>query len=93
MLVTRRELKRPHGSQTEGETKESERVLGECQAMAEDKSWSSWNQVKEQAQKINQGDWKKPISGVNREEWEVRQNFANNVAILGYCSFDFDDGA
>ena len=42
------------------ETKESEIVVRECKTKAEAESWSSWNQLKEQAQKINQGESKKP---------------------------------
>ena len=38
-----------------GESKEGEHVVRECQAMAEKGSRSVWNQVKKQAQKINQG--------------------------------------
>ena len=31
-----------------GEAKESESVRRECRAVAEEESWSGWNQVKEQ---------------------------------------------
>ena len=69
-----------------GETEESEDVVREC------KSWTGWNQVKEQAWKINQGDWrKKPKLGVKRKGWDVRQDFANNEAVMGRCSFGFDE--
>ena len=32
-----------------------------------------------------------PKRGTKREEWEVRQDFTNNEAILGRCAFDFDE--
>ena len=60
-----------------------------CKAMAEGESWSGWNQVKEQAQNVNQGDWKKPTRGVDREEWEVRQDFANNEGVCWKMLFRF----
>ena len=37
------------------ETTESEHVVIQCKAMAEEESWFGWNQVKEQVWKINQG--------------------------------------
>ena len=42
-----------------GETKE-QNVMIKCNDMAEEESWSGWNQVKEQVGKINQGECKKP---------------------------------
>ena len=59
-----------------GETKVSEDVVRECE------SWTGWHQVREQAWKINQGDWRKPTSGVKREEREDRQHFANNETVV-----------
>ena len=47
--------------------------------------------VKGLGQKTNHGDWKKLKRGVKREECQVRPDFANNDAVLGRCSFDFDD--
>ena len=38
---------------------------------------------------MNHGDWKKPKRGVEGQEWEVRQHFANNEATMGRHSFDF----
>ena len=70
---------------------EGEQVVRECKAMAEEESSSAWNQVPPQARKINQGDWKKATSGVKREEWKVRKDFANNEAVWGPCSCDFDE--
>ena len=35
--------------------------------MVEEESWYSWNQVKDQLWKVNQGDWKKPECGSNEK--------------------------
>ena len=39
-----------------GETNECQNVVRECQAIAEEDSWSGWNEVKEQIWEINQAD-------------------------------------
>ena len=51
--------------------------------------WSGWNRVEKQVQKIDKGERKKPKLGNKRGEWEVRQDFTVNEAILGRCAFDF----
>ena len=33
-----------------------------------------------------------PQRGIKREKWEVRQDFANNEAILVMCSFVDEEG-
>ena len=59
--------------------------------MAEEELWSGWNQVKRELHKISQGDWSKPKRGTERENLEFRQDFINNEAILGRCSYDSDE--
>ena len=49
--------------------KECENVVRECKTVAEEELWSGWNQVEKQIQRNNQGDWKMPIRGIEREEW------------------------
>ena len=71
-------------------TQEGEHAVRDCKAMAEE-SRSGWNQVKEQALKINQGNWRKPKREVKRHEWEVRQDLANNEAFWRRCSCGFDE--
>ena len=51
---------------------ESENVVRDCKAPAEEEVWSGWYQVEKQIQ-INQWDRKKPKRKIEREEWEVRQ--------------------
>ena len=64
------------------EMEESDHVARECKAVAEEALWPGWNQVKKQVHKINHGDWSKPRRGIKREEWEIRQYFTKNEAIL-----------
>ena len=35
---------------------------------------------------INQRDWQKPKRGIKGQEWENRQHFTNNEAIMGRCA-------
>ena len=51
-------------------------------ATPEEESWSGGHQVKEQALKINQGDWKKPKRRAKREELEVREDFPKKTQPL-----------
>ena len=70
-----------------GETKEVEHVVRECKAMAGMVGKESGQGA---GSEINQGDWKTPKLGVKMEQWDVRQDLANNQAVLGRCCFDFD---
>ena len=53
--------------------RESENVVKECKAMAEEELWSGWNQIQKQVQHINHRDWRKPKRGNKTEEWEIRE--------------------
>ena len=47
----------------EEKTKEGETVVRECRAVAEEETWSVWNQVKEQVLQINQGVGRRRVGG------------------------------
>ena len=65
-------------------------MKSESKAMAEEESWSGWNQVKELPWNINQTERIRNVES-KIEEWEVRQDVANNEAVSERCSSDFDD--
>ena len=72
--------------------REIEHVVRECVAMAEEELWSGWNQVEEEVQQINHGNWKKPKRGIKREESKIRQKIhTHNETILGRCAFVFNE--
>ena len=66
--------------------KESEDVVRDCKAMAEEELWSGWNQVETQVRK-HQGDWKKLTRGMKKRRVGVRQSFTNTDAPVGRCAF------
>ena len=70
---------------------DSEHVVRECKAMADEEPRTGWNQVRRQVHKFNQGDMSKPKRGINREELEIRQDFPSTEAFLGRCSYDMKD--
>ena len=74
-----------------GGTTESENVVRECKAVAEEELRSGWNQFKKQDHKIDHGNRSKPSRGIKRKSWEIGQDFRNIEAILGRCSDDIND--
>ena len=52
--------------------------------MAEEESWSSWNQGKEQAQKTNRGNWKS-------QNVELKERSGRGVRILRTMKLFWED--
>ena len=73
-----------------GGMRESEHVVKEWNAMAEEEPCSVWNQVQKQVHTNQPKEiGEKPKRGINREDWEIRKDFTYNEAILGRCAYDF----
>ena len=71
-----------------GETKDSEHVVRGCKAMAEEESWSGWNQVEEQGcENQSRKLGRSPDLEFKDKSGRFAKNSPNNEAVLGRCSF------
>ena len=74
-----------------GNLEERTNVVGGCKAKVEEESWSGVKQVKNQVRKINQADWKKPKTGIDRGVWKIRRDEDGQEAVRGRLAVGFDD--